>query len=71
MKIKMTGTWTSSPYYLCTEPARTTQLNLHCFSFMFGRAPVLPLEMEIKSKPSNNGEKAEVQCLTLRGNFNK
>ena len=29
------------------------------FQLMFGRAPVLPVEMEIKSKPSNDGEKAE------------
>ena len=29
------------------------------FQLMFGRAPVLPVEMEIKSKPSNDDEKAE------------
>jgi len=29
------------------------------FQLMFGRAPVLPIEMEIKSKPSNEGEQAE------------
>lgn len=26
---------------------------------IFGRSPVLPVGIEIKSKPSNNGEKAE------------
>lgn len=29
------------------------------FQLMFGRAPVLPIEMEIKSKPSNDGEQGE------------
>ena len=29
------------------------------FQLRFGRAPVLPVQMEIKSKPSNDDEKAE------------
>ena len=29
------------------------------FEVMFGRAPVLPIEIEIKSKPSSDGDQAE------------
>ena len=58
--MKMTGTSSSSLLYLRTEPARTTQLNWRRFQYlMFFDAPVPPVEMEIKSMPSNDGEKPE------------
>jgi len=34
-------------------------MNFIPLQLIFGRSPVLPVGMEIKSKPSNNGKKAE------------